>query len=166
MATNTLVSARIVNHKPSAVRPFDEVKTGVRQLWVQSQSAKLATAEGQAQLATWKTDPSQARFAAALTVSREQSQNQPQALLDAALRADPKQLPALVGVDLADQGFAVVKVIKILPRPEAAAQIAEQSRQQFARPWGQAQSLAYLASLKSEFKVEILAEKPKKLGTP
>ena len=166
VATNTLVSARIVNHRPSAVRPFDEVKTDVKQLWVQSQSAKLATAEGQAQLATWKTDPSQARFTAAVTVSREQSQNQPQALLDAALRADPKQLPALVGVDLADQGFAVVKVIKILPRPEAAAQIAEQSRQQFARLWGQAQSQAYLASLKSQFKVEILAEKPKKLSTP
>jgi len=166
VAANTLVSARIVNHRPSAVRPFEDVKADVRLLWIQSQSAKLATGEGQAQLATWKKEPAQARLAAAVTVSRDQAQNQPQAVIDAALRADPAQLPALVGVDLADQGYAVVRVNKIVQRPETPAAQAEQSRQQFARLWGQAQTQAYLASLKAQFKVEILAEKPKKLSAP
>jgi len=166
VAANTLVSARIVNHRPSAVQPFEDVKADVRLLWIQSQSAKLATAEGQAQLATWKKEPAQARLAAAVTVSRDQAQNQPQAVIDAALRADPAQLPALVGVDLADQGYAVVRVNKIVQRPETPAAQAEQSRQQFARLWGQAQTQAYLASLKAQFKVEILAEKPKKLSAP
>ncbi len=166
VAANTLVSARIVNHRPSAVRPFEDVKADVRLLWIQSQSAKLATVEGQAQLATWKKEPAQARLAAAVTVSRDQAQNQPQAVIDAALRADPAQLPALVGVDLADQGYAVVRVNKIVQRPETPAAQAEQSRQQFARIWGQAQTQAYLASLKAQFKVEILAEKPKKLSAP
>jgi peptidyl-prolyl cis-trans isomerase D len=166
VAANTLVSARIVNHRPSAVRPFEDVKADVRLLWIQSQSAKLATAEGQAQLATWKKEPAQARLAVAVTVSRDQAQNQPQAIIDAALRADPAQLPALVGVDLADQGYAVVRVNKIVQRPETPAAQAEQSRQQFARLWGQAQTQAYLASLKAQFKVEILAEKPKKLSAP
>jgi peptidyl-prolyl cis-trans isomerase D len=166
VAANTLVSARIISHRPSAVRPFEDVKADVRLLWIQSQSAKLATAEGQAQLATWKKEPAQARLAAAVTVSRDQAQNQPQAVIDAALRADPAQLPALVGVDLADQGYAVVRVNKIVQRPETPAAQAEQSRQQFARIWGQAQTQAYLASLKAQFKVEILAEKPKKLSAP
>ena len=166
VAANTLVSARIVNHRPSAVQPFDDVKADVRLLWIQSQSAKLATAEGQAQLATWKKEPAQVRLAAAVTVSRDQAQNQPQAVIDAALRADPAQLPALVGVDLADQGYAVVRVNKIVQRPETPAAQAEQSRLQFARLWGQAQTQAYLASLKAQFKVEILAEKPKKLSAP
>jgi hypothetical protein len=30
--------------------------------------------------------------------------------------------------------------------------------------WGQAESQAYLASLKAQFKVEMLAEKPQKMG--
>jgi peptidyl-prolyl cis-trans isomerase D len=67
---------------------------------------------------------------------------------------------------LADQGYAVVRVNKIVQRPETPAAQAEQSRQQFARIWGQAQTQAYLASLKAQFKVEILAEKPKKLSAP
>ena len=166
VAPNTLVSARIVNHRPAAVRPYQEVQADVRQLLIQSKSAELAKVEGQARLATWKAEPGQASLGDALTVSRDQAPAQPPAVIDAALRADPAKLPALVGVDLGLQGYAVVRVNKIVPRSEASAQQAEQSRQQFARLWGQAESQAYLASLKSEFKVEILAEKPKKLSLP
>jgi peptidyl-prolyl cis-trans isomerase D len=73
-------------------------------------------------------------------------------------------MPALMGVDLGAQGYAVVRVNKIVPRPEVNAQQSEQSREQFARLWGQAESQAYLASLKAQFKVEMLAEKPQKMG--
>ena len=163
VAPNTLVSARVVNHRPAAVRPFDEVKANARQLLIQAKSAELAKAEGQARLAAWKTDVAQANLGEAVTVSRDQAPAWPQAVIDAALRADPSKMPALLGVDLGLQGFAVVGVNKIMPRPEATAQQSEQSRQQFARLWGQAESQAYLASLKAQFKVEMLAQKPKKL---
>jgi len=164
VAPNTLVSARVVNHRPAAVRPLDDVKADVRQLLVQARSAELAKTEGQAQLAAWKNDPAQANLGNAVTVSRDQAPAQPQAVIDAALRADPAKLPALLGVDLGDQGYAIVRVNKVMPRPEALAQQGEQSRQQFARLWGQAESQAYLASLKSQFKVEMLVEKPQKLS--
>ena len=163
VAPNTLVSARVVNHRPSAVRPFEEVKADVRQRLIQAKSAELAKAEGQARLAAWTSDPAQSALGEAVTVSRDQAPVLPQAMIDAALRADPSKMPALIGVDLGLQGFAVVRVNKIVQRPEATAQQSEQSRQQFARLWGQAESQAYLSSLKSQFKVEMLAEKPKKL---
>lgn len=162
VAPNTLVSARVVTHRPAAVRPFEDVKANVRQLLIQAKSAELAKAEGQARLAARKNEPAQANLAQALTVSREQAQGQPQALVEAALRADPAHLPALTGVDLGSQGYALVRVNKIVPRPEMTTPQAEQSRQQFARLWGQAESQAYLASLKAQFKVEMLAEKPQK----
>jgi peptidyl-prolyl cis-trans isomerase D len=162
VAPNTLVSARVVTHRPAAVRPFEDVKANVRQLLIQAKSAELAKAEGQARLAAWKKEPAQANLGQALTVSREQAQGQPQALVEAALRADPAHLPALTGVDLGGQGYALVRVNKIVTRPEMTTQQAAQSRQQFARLWGQAESQAYLASLKAQFKVEMLAEKPQK----
>jgi peptidyl-prolyl cis-trans isomerase D len=163
VAPNTLVSARVVNHRPSAVRPFEEVKADARQRLIQAKSAELAKAEGQARLAAWTSDPAQSALGEAVTVSRDQAPALPQAVIDAALRTDPSKMPALIGVDLGLQGFAVVRVNKIVQRPEATAQQSEQSRQQFARLWGQAESQAYLSSLKSQFKVEMLAEKPKKL---
>jgi peptidyl-prolyl cis-trans isomerase D len=166
VAPNTLVSARVVTHRPAAVRPFEDVKANVRQLLIQAKSAELAKAEGQARLAAWKKEPAQANLGQALTVSREQAQGQPQALVEAALRADPAHLPALTGVDLGGQGYALVRVNKIVTRPEMTTQQAAQSRQQFARLWGQAESQAYLASLKAQFKVEMLAEKPQKKAEP
>ncbi|WP_090046693.1 SurA N-terminal domain-containing protein [Limnohabitans sp. 2KL-27] len=162
VAPNTLVSARVVNHRPAAARPFEEVKADVRQRLIQAKSAELAKAEGQARLAGWTSEAAQTALGPAVTISRDQAPALPQAVIDAALRADPSKMPALIGVDLGLQGFAVVRVNKIVQRPEATAQQSEQSRQQFARLWGQAESQAYLSSLKSQFKVEMVAEKPKK----
>jgi peptidyl-prolyl cis-trans isomerase D len=164
VAPNTLVSARVVNHRPAAVRPLEEVKAEARQQLIQAKSAELAKSEGQARLTAWKADATQAALGDVVTVSRDQAPALPQAVIDAALRADPAKMPALLGVDLGIQGYAVVRVNKIVPRPEATAQQSEQSRQQFARLWGQAESQAYLASLKSQFKVEMLAQKPKNLS--
>jgi len=164
VAPNTLVSARVVNHRPAALRPFDEVKAEVKQMWVQAQAAELAKAEGLARWAAFKSAPEQANFSAGVTVSRDQSQSLPAAVVDAALRADPAKLPQLVGVDLGAQGYALVRVNKIVPRPEPLPAQTEQARQQFARLWGQAETQAYMASLKSQFNVDIRAENPQKKG--
>ena len=160
VAPNTLVSARIVTHRPATVRAFEEVKTEARQRLVQVKSAELAKVEATARLAGWKSEPAKAPLGEALTISRDLGTELPVAMMDAALRTDPSQLPALVGVDLGLQGYAVVRVNKIVPRPAASAQQVEQSRIQFARLWAMAESQAYLASLKTQFKVEILAQKP------
>jgi len=161
VAPNTLVSARIVTHRPAAVRAFEEVKSEARQFLVQSKSAELAKAEGLARLADWNSAPAQAPLGEALIVARDQATALPPAVVDAALRTDPAKLPTLVGVDLGVQGYAVVRVNQIVARPAASVQQAEQSRTQFARLWAQAESQAYLGSLKSQFKVEILAQNPK-----
>jgi peptidyl-prolyl cis-trans isomerase D len=164
VAPNTLVSARIVTHRPAALRPFEEVKTEVRSSLTQAKAADLAKAEGMARLADWKAEPAKAVLGDTLIVSRDLATSLPPSVLDAALRTDPSKLPALVGVDLGAQGYAVVRVNKIVPRPEASVQQVEQSRSQFTRLWSQAESQAYLAGLKAKFKVEMVAQNPKNSG--
>jgi peptidyl-prolyl cis-trans isomerase D len=160
VAPNTLVSARIVAYRPAAVRPFAEVKDEVRRQYVVEKSADLAKAEGQAKLASWKDQAAQAQVGAAVIVSRDQTQGQAQAVVDAVLRADPARLPALVGVDLGTQGFVVARVNKLVPRDASSAQQVAQSRQQMTQLWGQAEAQAYLTYLKQQLKAEILIEKP------
>ncbi len=160
VAPNTLVSARIVAYRPAAVRPFAEVKDEVRRQYVVEKSADLAKAEGQAKLASWKDQAAQAQVGAAVIVSRDQTQGQAQAVVDAVLRADPARLPALVGVDLGTQGFVVARVNKLVPRDASSAQQLAQSRQQMTQLWGQAEGQAYLTYLKQQLKAEILIEKP------
>jgi peptidyl-prolyl cis-trans isomerase D len=160
LGNNTLVSARIVNYRSAAVRPYADVKDAVRIQFLLVQAQALAKAEGQARLNEWKAQPAQAQLGNALVVSRDQAQGQPQALVDAALRADPAAMPVLVGVDLGAQGFALMRVNKVVVREEPNAQQQAQSREQFARLLGNAEASAYLSHLKSQFKVEIKVKKP------
>ena len=160
LGNNTLVSARIVNYRAAAVRPYVDVKDVVRIQYLLVQAQALAKAEGQARLNEWKAQPAQAQLGNALVVSRDQAQGQPQALVDAALRADPAAMPVLLGVDLGVQGFALVRVNKLVAREEPNAQQQAQSREQFARLLGNAEAGAYLSHLKSQFKVEIKVKKP------
>ena len=154
---NTLVSARIVAHQPSVVRPLAEVRDDVSKQFVQTKSLELARAEGQAKLAAWKAQADGANLEKPVVVSRDQLQGQAQALVDAALRADPAKLPALVGVDLGSEGYAVVRVNKIVAREAQSEEQGRQTRQQFAQMRSQAEVQAYMAALRKELKVEILA---------
>jgi len=155
LGANQLVSARIVQYSPTKALPFDEVKQRVQEMWVAEQSAKAAKEEGMAKLAAWKEKPNEAVLPAAVIVSRDQSNKQPSAVVEATLRASTQTLPAWVGVDLGAEGYAVVKVEKIVPRDASSAQNRDRERDQYAQWWASAEGLAYYRLLKEKYKAEI-----------
>lgn len=160
IAPSQLVSGRIVQYTAAHTQSFAEVKDSVRQHWLARRGAEEARKEGMVRLAAWKAAPASAVMPAALLVSRDQAQKLPAPVIDAALRADASMLPAFVGVDLGAQGYAIVKVNKVVPRdapPEAAAR---QERNQYAQWWTAAENLAYYDGLKERFKAEILVARP------
>ncbi len=153
--TNQLVSARVVQHMPARTQAFDEVRDRVKTQWVAQRAAELAKKQGEARLAEWKGQAAAATLPAAITVSREDPKQMPRQVVDAALRADPAALPAHVGVDLGDEGYAVVRVEKIAPSKPMDEAMQRQARQQYAQAWGAAESLAYYNLLKERLKVRI-----------
>ena len=64
----------------------------------------------------------------------------------------------LVGVDLGDQGYAVVKVNQVMPDQKLAQRKSE--RAQIAQAYGNTQTLAYLEHLKAKLDARILVAKP------
>ncbi|CAN7327443.1 SurA N-terminal domain-containing protein [Polaromonas sp. LjRoot131] len=156
-----LASGRIVQYTPAHTRPLAEVKDTVRQRWLAQRAAEEARKEGVAKLAAWKAAPASATgLAAPVVVSREQTQKLPVPVIDAALRADASALPAFAGVDLGSQGYAIIKVEKVVPRDAPVEAAAKQQHDQYAQWWTSAESLAYYNSLKDRFKAEILVPKP------
>lgn len=155
-----LASGRVVKYTAARTLPFAEVKDQVRERFVAARGAELAKKEGMARLAAWKANPASAELQPAITLSREDVQKQPPGLVEAALRADPAALPAFVGVDLGAQGYAVVKVVKIVPREPPTPETAKQELAQYARAWGAAENMAYYDLLKDRFKTEIKVPKP------
>ncbi|MDM0080820.1 SurA N-terminal domain-containing protein [Variovorax sp. J31P179] len=160
IGANQLASGRVVQYEPARALPLDEVKDKVRTQLVAERAAALARAEGEAKLAAWKADPAGASFGAPVTVSRLDPQSQPLPVIEVALRADTGKLPALVGADLGAQGYAVVRVIKNVPRTPPAPEMAKQETEQYAQAVGGAETAAYYNLLKNRFKAEILVPKP------
>jgi peptidyl-prolyl cis-trans isomerase D len=61
---------------------------------------------------------------------------------------------------LGEQGFAIVKVERIIARESASPEQMAQDRQAFAQIWSNVQAQAFLESLKVQHKVKILVDKP------
>jgi peptidyl-prolyl cis-trans isomerase D len=165
IAPNALAAGRVVQYTAARTLPFAEVKERVRERVVAARAAELARKEGMEKLAAWKANPGSANLPAPVAVSRQETQKQPQPVIEAALRADPAALPTIIGVDLGDQGYAVVKVNKILRRDAPPEEVARQEREQYAQSWASAENMAYYNLLKERFKAQILVAKPSGLDS-
>jgi peptidyl-prolyl cis-trans isomerase D len=157
---NQLVSGRIVQYTPAHILPLADVKAQVRERLQAARGADLAKKEGLSQLAAWKAKPDSAELPAAITISRDQTQNMPTPVVEAALRADTANLPAFAGVDLGAQGYVVLKVNKTLARTGVTDESAKQDQSQYAQAWSGAEIAAYYELLKERFKVKIKVAKP------
>lgn len=156
-----LAAGRLTQYTPAKTLPLDEVRARVRELYVAQKAAELARKDGEAKLAAWKATPASATgLPTAVQISREKTQNLSSALVDAALRAPTDTLPAWAGVDMAGEGYAVVKVNRVVPRQVPDAQRAQQERQQYMQWWAAAEGQAYYELLKKRFKAEIKVPRP------
>lgn len=159
VASNQLVAGRILKYTPARTLEFAEVTERVRTQLLQTRGAELAKKEGAAQLAAYQAGTSQTPLPISAVVSRDQSQKLPFKIVEAALRADSAKLPAWAGVDLGAQGYAVVQVLKVVPRQvESAA--ALQDRTQFGQWVTEAENLAYYNVLKARFKTQSKVAQP------
>jgi peptidyl-prolyl cis-trans isomerase D len=159
IAPGTLLAARVVDYQPATQRPFDEAKTEIEQLLRKREAAKLARAEGQAQLDKLAKGAAAAvKWGAPRTVSRRDTQGVRADALQRILAADAGKLPVFVGADLGDDGYAIYRVEKIVPAP---AKTAEQNAADIARnerAAGRAQYAAYVASLRANADVKVNQE--------
>ena len=154
VAPSTLASGRVVKYEAAHQLPLADVKGQVRDRLLVVQAAALSRKLGEARLAELRAAPATSMTEAAVTFSRATPRDLPPKLVDAVLKAPITTLPAYVGVDLGDQGYAVAKISKVLGRDPVAADTAR-AQSQYAQAWGDAESQAYYSALKSRFKVEI-----------
>lgn len=156
VAPSTLIAGRVVEYKPVTKRPFEEVKSVIRERVTRIEAANLAKQAGEAKLAAIRASGDAAGFGEAKTVSRTKNQGLQREALVAVMKADSSKLPGYVGVDLAEQGYGVYRINKVAQpaAPDIARRQGEQ--QQIADALAQQESAAYLESLKKKAKVEVL----------
>lgn len=161
----TMAAGRVIDYQPAMTLPFDQSKDKARQLYLADRSAQLAREDGQAQLAAWKAKPDSAKgLSAKQLVSRDQADNLPPVLVDAVLQAPIDPLPAWLGVDLGQQGYAVVRLERIAPREEQKPEVQRIEQQQYTQAWISAEAMAYYEWLKKQMDVQIKVDKPTALS--
>ncbi|ADG15534.1 PpiC-type peptidyl-prolyl cis-trans isomerase [Paraburkholderia atlantica] len=151
---NTLIAARVTDYKPAAVPAFDAVKDAVRQKVIAEQANEAAHKDGAAKLAEFEKSKATAGFSSPLKVSRNDAQGVPPAALSAIYKVDAQKLPAYVGVDLGDDGYAIYRVNRIVPPAATDAQHLAVAQQQIAQVDAQSQAEAYLKALRERSKVQ------------
>ncbi|CAM2154817.1 MULTISPECIES: SurA N-terminal domain-containing protein [Paraburkholderia] len=155
VGNNTLISARVTDFKAAAVPAFAAVKDAVRQKVVAQLAADMARKQGEAKLADLQKSKSTDGFSSALKVSRNDAQGLPPAALSAVFKADAQKLPAYVGVDLGDQGYAIYRVNSVTNGAAADGNRLAAAQQQLAQVAGQSQTQAYLDALRDRSKVKL-----------
>lgn len=151
---NQLAAAHVTQYQPARTLPLADVRELVRERVLATRAGELARKDGEALLAQVKSAPA-TDLPEKTTLSRQQRQNMPTAVVDAVLRADAGKLPAFVGVDLGEAGYVVARIDAVLPRESMDDGPA---REQYGQAWSSAETRAYLEALKQRFKAEVHAD--------
>ena len=155
IAPNTLVAARIVEHKPATLQPFDDVKGSIETLLKRQEAEALARKDGEARLAALVKGDDTLGWGAVKSVSRLDPRQIPPPAVPAVFRMDTGKLPAYAGVELPGSGYALFKLVKT-----GTGEALDDARKQAIL--GQLNTLqaqeevqSYLAALRTRYKVEI-----------
>lgn len=157
---DTLISGRIVEFKPAAPRPFDEVKGEIRRQLERKAMAEAAERAGRAKLALIEQGKSDKDAGLAFTKPEDVARNQSSPTLppDALLRifqAEPAKFPAYVTATNPRGDFTIYRVTKVANPTALDADRLKLAAERMGDQLGRDFASAYLASLRSRAKIEI-----------
>mgnify|MGYP005904498229 FL=1 len=152
--SNVLVSARVLEYFPTAVRPYEDVKAQIVEKLKLERARELAKADGEKKLAEVRASKSLEGFAEPVRVSRQKTQGQPVELIDAEISYPAEKLPAFVGTQVEGGAYiiAYVKDSKLVEPTEA--QIRSLTSE-LAGIYGEADRIGYLEALKATLNARI-----------
>lgn len=164
-----MVAVHVVDHRPSAVRPLEEVRADI----VSTLKEKQAREQGLATAKRWIEEIEKGKSIAALAqgpgitlrrdvvLVRERPGDTNPAIVEAVFAAArPKAQPVAGQVDLGKQGFAVYVLESVKDGNPASADVAAKAkvRQEILQRRGADYYVSYRAGLRKTAEVEINAE--------
>lgn len=153
VAPNTLLAARVAEHKPASERPLEEVAASIRQKLQRLQASELAAQQGQKLLEQLQGgEKPKLSWKAVQTITRNQRAGIAPELLQAVFRADTNKLPAYVGVK-SSGGYALARIDAV--KDDTAIDETKLGRyeQQIRQLTGDALLTAYMDDLKKRAKI-------------
>lgn len=156
VAPNTLLAARVLEHQPATLRPFDGVRADIEKLLKNREGAVLARQRGEARLGELRGGQDKLAWSPVRTVTRLQAGQLPPAAQKAVFGADAAGLPAYVGAELPDNGgFTLFKIVAVKPAEKLDGERRRALQGNYASLIAQQEFAGYLAALRQRYKVSI-----------
>lgn len=163
LAPGVLVAARVIEHKPPVVQPFEQISGALTKKLTLQQAGQLAAQDGRARLAALREGKdTQVTWSAPQLASRGDPKGVPVDALRQAFKTDISKVPAYAGVEVAGGSYLLVRVSKVQDAAEGAREKQNAIAQTLRQVAGQAELAAYLASLKRKSDVKIRKEQVEK----
>lgn len=110
---NVLVSARILEHRPAALQPFEKVEAEAIAHVRAKEAGELAKKAGEAELEKLKGGAPVSGFEEEKSITRNEPGQLPNAL-QALFAALPNDLPKFIGVDLEAGGYMIQQLLEVV----------------------------------------------------
>lgn len=159
VAPNTLVSAHVVVHEPSVIRPLAEVKASILQTLQHEGAAKLAKQAGEAQLVLLQSGKAGAMpwsKARQLTHQTALSGGLPPSLVIAVFQADPTRLPAYAGAVLPTGTYTLLRISAVTEGNAADPVKRKQAEVGLTRAYGDAVLSGFLEELRRNATIRLV----------
>ncbi len=153
VAPNTLVAARLLEHKPAGVRPLVEVSAQIREQLADRSALAAARRAGAEALAQGQTGKGAGVWSANMMLTRMQPLNLPAEAIKAIFKQSAQRLPVFVGVETQD-GYRLYRINQV-QAGNAAEQHAGRIRADLQRMQVQSEVKAFIAAAKADLGVSI-----------
>ena len=155
---NTLMAARVIEHKPAALLPLEQVQTQIEAKLKRDEAAKLAAADAEARLAKLNSgDASAAAWSNSRSIARAGAQGISGPALRAVFAVKADSLPAYTSASSLDGSTTLYRVSKVKAFEPSDKDDAKSAalRQQYQQLATEADFTAWLASLRERYKVVV-----------
>jgi peptidyl-prolyl cis-trans isomerase D len=156
IAPSTLVSARVLEHKPASLRPLEEVRGDIEKRLTREEAAKLATQDATAKLELLKKgDAVDIPWGQPRKITRNGAPGMAPEALRALFKVAADKLPAYAMSESHTGGSAIYKITGVnKPDVKADDPRLKSAQTQLAQLASGEEMNAYLAALRTRYKVQ------------
>jgi peptidyl-prolyl cis-trans isomerase D len=156
VAQGTIVAARVIEHKPSAVQSLADVQASIEKKLVRTRASQLAAQEGRQQLEQLRQGKApELAWSAPQLVSRGDPKGLPEPVVRQVFKADTGKLPSYTGVEVPELGFVLIRVTRVEEPQKVDLAQQKSITEGLAQTVGEEQFAAYLASLKQKSNIKL-----------
>jgi peptidyl-prolyl cis-trans isomerase D len=157
---DTLISARVLDHRPAAMRSINVVREEITKLVARHQATDRAVKEGREKLERLlKGEKNVVKWSPTQQVSRNEPQGLDYEILRSIFMIQLTKLPTYTGIVNSQGGFSLIRISDVTEAEPPDEQKIKTFSRQLQQLFAQEELSAYFAAIKQRYDVTVMKER-------